>query len=433
MNSRPRLFVKLNDCRGVTAIIIAILMVVFISFAALAVDVSHLYVVRNELQNASDAGALAGARELYNDDGTAVNTGANQIAYDTATSNKSENVLVDVNWAGGNDGDVQRGHWSFATREFTANESTAPADLWNVTTAELDADVSFINAVRVISRRQNTPAASFFASIFGYSSFTKSAEAVAYIGFAGSLAPEDAEMPIAICRDSLLTEDTYSCSIGRMINSGPDPASNETGGWTSFDQDDPDDPYDSDPCQGGTNANELKQIIDPPGPEQCYGKNPEMIYLGADIATLGGEAEAAFKKLRTCWESATNKTKSWNLTLPVIECPGSNVGTCEELVGAVSVNVVWITGEGTDPEYKQAPTQMDDWSFAANADNTNGQERWESFIHEDNFNLKNADGNPAPYQKKAIYFHPDCVAHVPAGRTGGENFGVLAEIPVLVD
>ena len=40
---------------------------------------------------------------------------------------------------------------------------------------------------------------------------------------------------------------------------------------------------------------------------------------------------------------------------------------------------------------------------------------------------------PAPYQKKAIYFKPECEPHVPTGRTGGINFGILAKIPVLVN
>ncbi len=36
------------------------------------------------------------------------------------------------------------------------------------------------------------------------------------------------------------------------------------------------------------------------------------------------------------------------------------------------------------------------------------------------------------YQKKNIFFLPDCTVHEPVGTTGGENFGILAEIPVLV-
>jgi Flp pilus assembly protein TadG len=66
--------------RGAIAIIVAIALPVFLGFAALAIDLSNLYVARNELQNAADAGALAGARILYDDSGTSVNEGANQRA-----------------------------------------------------------------------------------------------------------------------------------------------------------------------------------------------------------------------------------------------------------------------------------------------------------------------------------------------------------------
>jgi Flp pilus assembly protein TadG len=92
-----------SDERGVAAILVALVILVLLGFAALAIDIGHLFAVRNELQNAADAGALAGARFLYNDDGTAVNTGANQIGYDAATANVSDTgsgseVAVEVNW-----------------------------------------------------------------------------------------------------------------------------------------------------------------------------------------------------------------------------------------------------------------------------------------------------------------------------------------------
>ena len=57
------------------------------------------------------------------------------------------------------------------TKTFTPNDSTAPVDLWNVTWEELDDNMDFINAVRVTTRREGTPAASFFAQILGYESF----------------------------------------------------------------------------------------------------------------------------------------------------------------------------------------------------------------------------------------------------------------------
>ncbi|MBA7690692.1 hypothetical protein ES703_99223 [subsurface metagenome] len=404
----------LSNQRGVTAIVVGLCLFSLVGFGALAVDIGHLCVAHNELQNAADAGALAGARFLYNDAGTAVNTGANQIAHDAATANRSEQNPVEVNWTGGNAGDAQRGHWSFATRHFTPNESTAPVDLWNVSTAQLDADINFINAVRVTARRQAMPIASFFARIFGHVGFQRAADAVAYIGFAGTVFPQDVDQPIAICKDSLLaTSGEYTCNVGRMINSGHDATTNETGGWTSFNQDDP--------CTGGTNAQEVRDLV-------CADGNPEPIILGEDIATSGGDIQSAFNDLIQCWADNTGKTELWPLVLPVVDCGDqNNVGTCQRGVGAVEVNVVWITKAGEDPHYDDAPTQMDSWSN----NDPDGEVRWNDFVSD--FNLQNVDGSPAPYAKKSIYFLPDCTPHDPMGVSGGENFGILAKIPVLVE
>jgi Flp pilus assembly protein TadG len=407
----------LRDQRGVTIILVAICIFVLIGFGALAMDIGHLFVAHNELQDAADAGALAGARFLYNEDGTAVNTGANQIARDAAMANMSELAPVEVN-----EGDVQRGHWSFATRTFTPNDSLLPTDLWNVSDAELDADLDFINAVRVTARRQAMPIASYLARIFGHESFEGAANATAYIGYAGTLLPKEVDQPIAICMDSILNDsDEYTCNVGRMINSGQDATTNETGGWTSFNQDDP--------CTGGTNAQEVKSLV-------CADGNPGQIFLGQDIATNGGDIQSAFNDLIQCWAANTTKTQLWPLTLPVIDCGDqNNVGTCQELVGAVEINVVWITGAGEDPEYDDAPKQMDDWECPPDCNcpgpDCNGECCWNDFVS--HFRLENADGTPSPYAKKSIYFLPDCNPHEPAGDSGGENFGILAKIPVLVD
>jgi hypothetical protein len=69
---------------------------------------------------------------------------------------------------------------------------------------------------------------------------------------------------------------------------------------------------------------------------------------------------------------------------------------------------------------------VEDWSST----DPDGQQRWASFAQ--HFSLQNVDGSPAPYQNMAIYFKPDCEPHIPSGKTGGENFGILAKIPVLV-
>jgi len=427
MNKGLGLLSRLKNERGATAIIVALLMFAFIGFTALAVDVGHLFVVDNELQNAADAGALAGARFLYNEDGTinggdtATNDGgANAIANDAAEANKSEGV--DVESDGEQAGDSQRGHWSFATRTFTPKSSLKPFKLFNVSTEELDSNTLFINAVMQTVKRKTIPANSFFAKIFGYDNFVRDAVAVAYIGFAGSLDEGEADQPIVICEGSILNDyGEYDCSIGRMINSGQSVETSESGGWTSFNQED-------NACSG-TSANEVKALV-------CSGGNEEPLTYGDPMATNGGEIQSAFTKLRTCWVNAAmvgsepDVSTLWQLMLPVVTCPGNNVGTCEELVGAVTVNIVWITGSGEDPDYSEVPTSHAGWESLPD-DAANGQARWNDFVQY--WNLKNVDGTNAPYQKKAIYFLPDCAPHIPTGGTGGTNFGVLAKVPVLVN
>lgn len=50
--------------RGVVMIVLGVMLVVLIGFAGLAIDLGRTYLVRTELQNAADAAALAGAKQL---------------------------------------------------------------------------------------------------------------------------------------------------------------------------------------------------------------------------------------------------------------------------------------------------------------------------------------------------------------------------------
>ena len=56
--------VKINQNAGQVLVQVAILVGVLFAFLALALDVGHYYAERRRMQNAADAGALAGAREI---------------------------------------------------------------------------------------------------------------------------------------------------------------------------------------------------------------------------------------------------------------------------------------------------------------------------------------------------------------------------------
>ncbi|OYU10896.1 MAG: pilus assembly protein TadE [Comamonadaceae bacterium PBBC1] len=55
--------------RGAVTLLVALTLPLLVGLAALAIDLAHLHVVRNELQNDADAAALAGAMVLYKNKG----------------------------------------------------------------------------------------------------------------------------------------------------------------------------------------------------------------------------------------------------------------------------------------------------------------------------------------------------------------------------
>ena len=401
--------------QGVSTVLVVVSLLTLMAFSAFAIDGSNLYVARNELQNAADAGALAGARMLYLNDGSGVNPNANQAATEVTTANNSQGSSVEIV-------SIQRGHWSFTNGTFTANPSLDAVDLFGKSTMDLDLDPNFINAVEVVTERSGTPVEAFFGGILGFTGYEVSARAVAYLGFAGNLRPGDVDQPIAMCQEAITTPTgEYSCDVGRFI-----PEGDQTGGWTNLQQGD----------DGASNANDLRDLVD------SGTGNPEELNFGEDISTNNGQIQAAFQAFYDKWEAITNKQEPWNMTLPVVDCT-DGIAPGSPLVGAVNLDVVWVVNQSNKID-DDAPTQMalppDDsdgvspgtWSNAA----ADGVTRWDDFVTA--MNLRGENDALATYandgwRQKSIYFLPSCSYQEPTGGTGGENYGILAQIPVLVD
>ena len=91
MKTMPRLS-WLRDRKGSAIVYVAVTLVILVGFAGLAIDVGYLYLVRGELQNAADSGALAGAQVLFKNKGATVNAGAIDEARIYVGNNPSELV-----------------------------------------------------------------------------------------------------------------------------------------------------------------------------------------------------------------------------------------------------------------------------------------------------------------------------------------------------
>ena len=210
-----------------------------------------------------------------------------------------------------------------------------------------------------------------------------------------------------------------------MLNSGQN-AGHQTAGWTNFSQ----------PCDTASSSS-VRPLV-------CSTGNPIMLNLGESLGTTNGTVQNVYDGITDCWygNPAFDRNADgipdlpWTMTLPVIDCPGGAVGNCSDLVGAVEVHVVWITRNDKN-QMNEVPRRMGDWppvgsplrdptTFMCNG---TGLQCWNSFVQY--LQLKDIlNGTDAFYEDKTIYFRPDCTPHVPTGITGGENFGILAKIPV---
>jgi len=131
--------------RGSYAIMVALLMIVLLGFAALAIDLSYLRLARLQAQNAADAGAHAALTEFrLTRDEEAARSRAVQIV----NLNRVAGDLAVIDPAA----DVTFGGWDFPSHSFNA-------------------DAEFVNAVEVTVRREaDSPGGSvplMLAKIFG--------------------------------------------------------------------------------------------------------------------------------------------------------------------------------------------------------------------------------------------------------------------------
>jgi hypothetical protein len=143
----------------------AISLLSLLGIAALAIDVGYLFVVRNELQNAADAAALAGAHNLVPYTGTPATpnwANAEALANNAISLNRAVNADL-VN------GQVATGYWDITGNRTELN----PEPL----------DANDLPAVMVTIQRaagnNGGPVNAFFAQVLGINTFNVPARGVA--------------------------------------------------------------------------------------------------------------------------------------------------------------------------------------------------------------------------------------------------------------
>ncbi|KVT54102.1 pilus assembly protein TadG-related protein [Burkholderia ubonensis] len=228
--------------KGVVAIQVALFLVVLLGFAALAVDVSRAFVVRNELQNAADAAALAGAGAL---NGTlTINSSSTTWTTADAAATVAANAVIARNSANGaalSTAQVQTGYW---------NVTGSPAGLQSTAIKPGQYDRPAVMVSVSLSKGNNGgPMSLVFAPMLGVKTLPVSATAVAVISSPGT-ANTGSLFPMVITQCLLNDPNYWNTATGQpvidpktgkpielQIGSSYHYDSCDSGQWTSFNLD----------------------------------------------------------------------------------------------------------------------------------------------------------------------------------------------------
>jgi len=298
-----------RDESGQVLVLVALGMVFLIGMAALAVDISHGWVVRHELQNAADASALAGAGNLFTPSPGPDWARAEAAASGSITWNKSDGQsLVTCQ--------VQSGYW---------NLSQSPAGLQSqgITPGPQDVPAVKVQVSRA-SGQNGGPMPTFFARIFGMNSIPIQAQAVAVVSSPGYAKP-GALLPVAISKELADKYREYKDLAHKfIIGSAYHYPNGMAGQWTSF-------------LIDSNNVPTIRDLIE--------NGNPQQVNVGDKIYIQPGTKNALY-------DNKNQPSISWfegqDVLLPVVDAVlRDTTHDFTTVVGFVGFHVVKATGGST--------------------------------------------------------------------------------------
>ena len=319
----------MQDTRGAVAVIVAIMMVVLLSFGALALDISNAMIARNELQNVADASALAGARQLgviYQalPQGTPYTTyvlsnpsAVVGAATSVALANQARQVAITLNAA-----DIVIGVWNSGPRTLTPGNVGA-------------------TGVRVTAHRDasaNGPVATWLAGIMGINSMNVVATGTAALTGTGVLLPGEANAPFGL--DELIFNNPAYCGTPIQFYPTNNPPSG-CAGWQTF-------------LESPPNANTERQIVQGLTPNPPTYITPQIIAGQTPLEYIGGNVASVFPSLINLYlakrvpDATSPSGFCWNVTIPVYannSC--ANPNTAMMTIGFASACVWQVQGVPT--------------------------------------------------------------------------------------
>jgi hypothetical protein len=296
--------------QGAIAPIFAIFIIAFGGFLPLTVDLGHLFLIKSELQRAADVGALAGALGLLS-----IPAGARSpvpLAPDCPRALTTSENIVAGNYADGASlqllsTDFYYGKWDQNTNSFTSLGCSQPRE---------------VTAVKVVVRKDqnaNGPVTMFFAGLLSadFNSIDLTAQAVALVGYAGSVPPGGGALPLAVDENKVYTD-----RAGETVRIHLSPSEGDNGAWFT--------------SGGLSGASDLRGWINGSTPSPA-------LKVGDLVQVSGGVSDSVLQELG---KAVNNNGGSMDALLPVIPA-GAHLGSVP-LLGFVAFHITQVQSQGSD-------------------------------------------------------------------------------------
>jgi hypothetical protein len=321
--------------RGTILLVVGLSLTFMIGFIALAVDIGHVMVTKNELQNTADAAALAGTRALGKK--YEPMTPLEQTAY--VCDPVADNIVGVVQDVAGQN---EAGHTPIVIMD-----DEIEVGIWDADAKTFAKGYNQPDAVRIKARKdalQNAPIATFFARIFGIDTVDVSATATAALTALSTANVADLELPVGISKVWL---DGSFCN--KDIHFYP---TDSCAGWTDFQTKkgsyDPEDKSVSNPdILDLLHDIRLRKLPYPGMPPQVISNSTQLPFTGGTLSNpTFAEMEALFNSRKTCCDESGNFY--WDTLVLVYERLGDTTSQCGNpndtytIVGFVTIRLTEV-------------------------------------------------------------------------------------------
>jgi Flp pilus assembly protein TadG len=336
--------------RGAAMLTALVALVALLAMASLAIDGGAMWTARSQMQNSVDSAALAAAANMIDVDAVATTLPAGRAA---ALARGGAHDAVSTDSISVQPADVIFGNWDMAARTF--DPGVDQSDPYLVNSVDVTARLDDVDNDRV-------PA--FLSRVIGRTGFTASASATAYLGFAGSVAPGYIELPVAIdcCKlkgpnceqpycPAAETNPPNPCALEDPQDEGATTVSclefhstsEQNACWTAFDGD-----------SASINTPNLTDIVNNGNPDDVSTSEPVYVDNGTKTPVIkdikdrmmGDGAFAGDPHGEDRYLPKDGVQDSWVVGLPVVECQtGINCagGSPMDIVGFVCFEIREIT------------------------------------------------------------------------------------------